>query len=208
MTAFKLGKEKSTNRIIAIAEAKRGLTCDCVCLDCGKDYVAVQGDKNDWHFRHYDETNCKGGQETALHLLAKEIIATNSQITLPFHGTVLYDNPVKEKYFQTIQPDVTAITSGQNLFFEVLVTHLVDASKEKFYSDGEHKSVEIDLQKYEFTTREDLEKVILTDTNNKRIIFWEKKIVKEQNNDSSWVFLLIFGVLAFFGLKFLWRGRR
>jgi hypothetical protein len=208
MTEYKLGKDRVTGEIVVITNARRGRTCDCVCPDCKKDFVAAQGDKNEWHFRHYDKTTCKGGQETALHLLAKDIIASNTQIILPFHGTVFYDNTVKEKYFQTIQPDVTANTSGQNLFFEVLVTHRVDTAKENFYKNGEHKSVEIDLQKHAFTTREDLEKEILTNCDNKRIIFWEKKVVAEKSNDNSWVLWLAFGVLAFLGLKSSFQRRR
>ncbi len=208
MKTFKLGKEKTTGKIVTIAEVKRGLTCDCVCPNCGKVFVAAQGDKNDWHFRHYEETNCKGGQETALHFLAKEIIASNSEITLPIHGTISYDNVVKEIYFQTIQPDVTANTNGQNLFFEVLVTHRVDTAKEKFYKDGEHKSVEINLQNFNFKTKEDLAIEILTKCNNKRLIFWEKKVVVEKSNDNSWIGWLVLGVFAFFGLKSLFQKRR
>jgi hypothetical protein len=208
MIENKLGKDRATGEIVVITDAKRGRTCDCVCPDCKKDFVAAQGDKNEWHFRHYDKTTCTGGQETALHMLAKNIIASNTQIILPFYKTVFYDNAVKEKYFQTIQPDVTANTSGQNLFFEVLVTHRVDINKENIYKNGEHKSVEIDLQNYLFTTREDLEKEILKNCNNKRIIFWEKNVVEEKSNDNSWILWLVLGVLAFFGLKSLFQRRK
>ncbi len=208
MATFKLGIDNTTSKVVMIAEAKRGLDCDCICPDCKKDFVAVKGNKNDWHFRHYEETNCKGGQETALHLLAKEIIANNNQINLPFYGTVFYENAVTEKYFNTIKPDVTANTSGQNLFFEVLVTHRVDAIKEKYYRVGEHKSVEIDLQNYKFTTRIDLEIEILTNCNIKRIIYWEKKIVVKKRKDNSWIVWLIIVVLTFSGLKFLFDRRR
>ncbi len=208
MTTFKLGKNKTTGKIVTIAEVNRGLTCDCICPNCGKVFVAAQGDKNDWHFRHYEETDCNGGQETALHLLAKEIIANNSEITLPFHGLILYDNAIKEKYFQTIQPDVTASTNGKNLFFEVLVTHRVDLAKEKFYVDGGHKSIEIDLQNFTFTSKEDLTKEILTNCKNKRIIFWEKKVVVEESSDYSWIVWIVFGIIAFFRLKSLSQKRR
>ena len=200
MTEYKLGKDRATGEIVVITDANRGRTCNCVCPYCGKDFVAAQGDKNEWHFRHYDKTTCKGGQETALHLLAKDIIANNTQITLPFHGTVLYDNAVKEKYFQTIKPDVTANTNGQNIFFEVLVTHPVDTVKENIYKDGEHKSIEIDLKNYSFKNREDLEKEILLNCDNKRLIFWEKKVVAQTNNDNSvlyFVLFLLLGLLTF-----------
>ncbi len=208
MITFKLGKDKSTGKIVAIEEVTRGRACGCICPECEKDLVAAQGEKNDWHFRHNHETTCKGGQETALHMLAKEIIASNIEITLPIHGTVSYDNCVKEKYFQTIQPDVTANSNGQNLFFEVFVTHKTDKEKENFYIDGEHKSVEIDLHKYAFATRADLEKEILINCDNKRIIFWEKKVVAEKSNYDSWIMILFLGLLALFGLNLLFQKRK
>jgi hypothetical protein len=103
---------------------------------------------------------------------------------------------------------LAGIYTGQNLFFEVLVTHRVDINKENIYKNGEHKSVEIDLQNYLFTTREDLEKEILKNCNNKRIIFWEKNVVEEKSNDNSWILWLVLGVLAFFGLKSLFQRRK
>ena len=198
MTTFKLGIDKKTGETVSIQDAAKGLSCDCICADCKKQFVAAQGQKNEWHFRHYEETDCKGGQETALHKLAKKIIADNSKITLPFYGVVSYDNSVQEKYFQTIQPDVTATTSGQNFFFEVLVTHPVDQVKENFYKNGEHKSVEIDLKHFNFTT-ENLENEVLRNIENKRLIFWEKKVVAQTNNDNSVLYFVLFllGLLTF-----------
>ena len=175
MTVFKLGIDKKTGKTISVQDVGKGLQCDCICPECKQQFVAAQGQKNEWHFRHYKETDCKGGQETALHRLAKDIIVCNVQLELLDYGTIFYENPELEKPFQTFQADVTAKTNGQNLFFEVLVTHPVDSTKEKIYMEGEHKSIEIDLRKYTFTTREDLEKEILTNCNNKRIIFWEEK---------------------------------
>jgi hypothetical protein len=208
MTEYKLSKDKATGEIVVITEARRGRTCDCVCPDCGKDFVAAQGDKNEWHFRHYDQTNCKGGQETALHLIGKKILVDNSKIAIPGHDTISYSDAVAEKGFMTKRPDVTATFENEQIFFEILVSHPVDSDKEIMFVDGQHKSIEIDLQKYTFVTREDLEKEILTNCENKRIIFWEKNVVATKNNDYNWFLLLVFGVFAFFGLKSLLQRRR
>ncbi len=66
--SIKLGKDKITGKAVYIEDASNGLSCGCVCFDCGKDFEAVQGKRNEWHFRHHhdEETTCTGGQEIAL----------------------------------------------------------------------------------------------------------------------------------------------
>lgn len=209
MITYKLGKDINTGKIVSIQDAKKGLSCGCVCADCGKEFIAAQGEWNDWHFRHYEETDCGGGQESALHILAKKIIVENSKIILPNYGEVVYDNPTPEKKIKTIQPDVTADTSEHKLFFEIAVTHFIDYVKEKFYRQNEYKSVEIDLSKFNFLTVEGLKKEILENAENKRIIFWEKKA--STDNDFLGLlgfFVLIFGLLAFFCKKLVKRNRK
>lgn len=197
MAEYNLGVYKPSGRIVHFTEVKRGKACDCVCPGCGKDFLTAQGPVKPWHFKHADEsTTCKGGQETALHLLAKEIITENVQILLPVYGKVLYENAIKEQFFETVKPDVSAIINGQNIFFEILVTHAVGEVKDGFYITGKYKSVEIDLQNYSFTNRKDLENEILNNTLNKRIIFWEKKIEKEKSADKSLCFYIIAGLSA------------
>ncbi len=105
MAAFKLGIDRKSGKIGSIQEVPKGLQCDCICPDCSQQFVAAQGRKNEWHFRYHKETKCNGGQETALHRLAKEIILRNYQFELPEYGTILSENPEYEKRFQTIQPD-------------------------------------------------------------------------------------------------------
>lgn len=154
MTVFKLGINKKTGKTVSIQEVAKGLQCDCICPDCQQQFVAAQGEKNEWHFRHYEETNCKGGQETALHRLAKEIIVSNTQFELPNYGTVIYESPESEKSFLTFKPDITAKINGQDLFFEIFVTHAVDRIKETFFRNGEHKSVEINFTPLVFSSHQ------------------------------------------------------
>ncbi len=199
-TLYKFGKDKISGETVFIQDTTNGLSCECVCFECEMPFIAVQGEKNEWHFRHSVETNCIGGQETALHKLAKKIIAENSEMALPKYGIVTYNNTVQEKYFQTIIPDVTATTAdGQNIFFEVLVTHPVDKEKEIFYKTG-YKSVEINLNGYVFTTLENLENEILKVLERKQIIFWENEEVK-QSNIWNWIIGGIIALLVFLGLR-------
>ncbi|MFM8332145.1 MAG: hypothetical protein ACKN9T_10690 [Candidatus Methylumidiphilus sp.] len=78
-------------KIVRIAEVENGLSCGCICpnIQCGARLVAVQGKEVAWHFRHYSESyygqeyECAGAAETAIHLLAKDILAENKKQILP-----------------------------------------------------------------------------------------------------------------------------
>ncbi len=204
-----LAMHQESGRIVFITEVPKGLSCNCICPDCGKPFLAAQGEKNEWHFRHHEETHCGGGQETALHLMAKDIIVSSSRISLRGYGSITYENPQTEKPFQGITPDVSAKTDGKDLFFEIQVTHAVDKAKETFYKDGEYKSIEIDLKNYTATAREDLAQEVLRNDSNKRIIFWEKKkVAVAASRDYSWVWWIVIAVLTYFGVKWLSKQKR
>ena len=107
--------------------------------------------------------------------------------------------------FQKIIPDVTAKIIDENLFFEIHVTHAVDERKKKFYTDGEHKSIEIDLRNYTFTTRENLAFHVLSNIGNKHIIFWKKKVVATAGPDYSWILWIAIVIFTYFGMKGLFK---
>lgn len=195
---FRFGKDKQSGNVVNIALVQRGLKCNCVCIECNLPLIAAQGPKNDWHFKHKGESNCKGGQETALHKLVKQIIVENREIELPYHGTIIYKSAVQEKDFETIRPDVTITTQNGNIYLEVVVTSTVSESKEMYLTKGEFKSVELDFKNYEFTTIETLKVDVLKQIANKRIIFWEKIKVTNSDNNLFWgfaFFLFLFGLL-------------
>lgn len=72
-----------TNQIVHIDEAPNGGNCECVCLDCNQPLGARHGSSNTHHFYHMVTSNCKGGGETLLHLLTKEVISENNKIFIP-----------------------------------------------------------------------------------------------------------------------------
>jgi hypothetical protein len=173
---LKYAFEYLTGEPVYIDNAPNGLSCNCICPECGKQMIAIQGkseNHREWHFRHSEETNCKGGQETAIHKLAKQIIVDNSQIEIP-GDTLNYSETRQEEKFQSVIPDVTVIANGRNVFFEIEVTNPVDNFKEAFYKNGKYKSVKIDLTNIsQDTTPEKLKEIVLQQTNNKKLIFWD-----------------------------------
>lgn len=75
-------------KIVVVGELspdERGLKCDCVCPVCGGSLVARLGTKKQAHFAHYRATDCDVAsvQQTALHLLAKELIAEAKGMFFP-----------------------------------------------------------------------------------------------------------------------------
>ena len=77
------------NKIIHIsdiAENERGISCDCVCPLCKTVLRAKLGyGKRQAHFAHSELVNCDdyAAQQTAIHLLAKDILANRKEIVLP-----------------------------------------------------------------------------------------------------------------------------
>ncbi len=206
MTAIiKYAINKDSLQAIHINDAENGLACNCNCEKCNQSLIAVQGkseNPREWHFRHHIDTNCNGGQETALHQMAKQILVENLQIIIPKFGRINYSNAVAEKELVSIRPDVSAVYANQIIYFEVAVTHFNEPDKNQFFFDGKHRSVEINLSK---TSRdispEELKLFIICNTDIKRIIYWESrtfdifKIIKENPIAASIVaigtFLLI-----------------
>lgn len=120
-----------TQRVMYIDKAARGLACNCRCFECKEKLEAVQGDIREWHFRHSNNTNCQGGPETAIHTLAKQIIADNSTIVIP-GGNLYYSEPKIEQWLEQYKPDVSVVADGLAVHFEILVTHAVDEGKKLF----------------------------------------------------------------------------
>jgi len=92
--AVKLLHGVKNGKILRIAEVYNGLSCGCICPNsqCGAKLIAVQGNEVTWHFRHYSESyngqmeyECAGAIETAIHLLAKDIMAEKMEQVLPPH---------------------------------------------------------------------------------------------------------------------------
>lgn len=70
------------SRMVSPAEVQSGRACDCVCPGCGSPLQARKGEQNVWHFAH-DGSACATGAETAIHLMAKQILAAERNVRLP-----------------------------------------------------------------------------------------------------------------------------
>lgn len=188
--SFKLGIDKDTGKIITIENAQNGLKCNCICSDCKAPFEAIQGQKNEWHFRHCQNSECKGGQETALHKLAKEIICRNSSLVVLKNKIINYTYPEIEKYVaKDINPDVVAILNNERICFEIVVKNPFTREKKMKYYRDEIKCIEVDLSEYEFISEKELEHYLIKTPNNKKIVFWGKPKLPELDLSTLWKFI-------------------
>lgn len=190
-----------TEKIVYIRNAKNGLSCNCRCVACGERLEAIQGKVRQWHYRHNTNINCNGGQETAIHKLAKQIIAENSSIHIP-NELFQYSDARLEKGLFDIVPDVTVKGNECDVYFEVVVTNPVEATKELFYKNGQHKSVEITLKGIPYDINPVVLQELVMKTAKRRKIFWDAN-QNTPEKEKSIAEKLILPAIIFSGLIFL-----
>lgn len=142
-----------------------GLPCGCICPACETRLVANHGKQKRSYFSHHRTESCAGGYETAVHLMAKQVILDEMRlrippITIPFEFSPIEDEKpirssvryperdvelvdvVAEKQQGRWRPDLTATLKNQAaLYIEILVTHAVEEEK----AEDLDNLVEVDL---------------------------------------------------------------
>ncbi len=118
-------------RMRGIDEVEQGLACHCVCPGCGRPLVAKKGPVRVHHFAHQGES-CTTGAETALHRMAKQIVADERRLVEPGRDTpTVFRNAAlpDEMYWPGRRPDVVLLTESMTLHVEVTVTHRCSPEK-------------------------------------------------------------------------------
>lgn len=179
---IKYAKHITTQNIVHIDDVPRGLKCKCICIECSSEMLAIRGISKTWHFRHFVDSNCKGGQETAIHKLAKQIIVNNNSIKLPFK-ILQYSEAKEEVPFKGFVPDIIAVSDEKPIIIEIFVSHRCESQKEEYYRNNLINSLEIDLSNISYhISVKDLEELILRNSSNKRIIYWDINIPLVDHN--------------------------
>ena len=145
------------DKLVHIDDVERGLACNCVCPHCKTPLVAKKGNQNVKHFAHYKLADCNHGTETALHLMAKNIISQTRKVFVPYipkseydfsnRGNVmLFEEAVLEKPLSSsIRGDIILCNGNRFLNIEIKVTHEIDTNKAiKLFNLGV-PTIEIDL---------------------------------------------------------------
>lgn len=166
--------------ISKLTQNERGDNCNCFCPCCGAPLTARMGQINQWHFAHASRTNCSNisAQQTALHMLAKEIIEEEKELlfpalivdkkdVLPIIDEKLRQYPVRgfsweyfppktisclsiqlERHISDIVPDIIIEVGSEKYLLEIAVTHFVDEEKKKKIKKIGLPLFEIDLSNF------------------------------------------------------------
>jgi hypothetical protein len=149
------GKRLSDGRMVDPGSVPSGRACNCVCPECGDALIVrhAQKSKRASNFAHSSGIVCNGAFETALHKTAKQIIGDVFELNLNFGGVGLrygftWEESHVEKPLPGFTPDVlTRLDSGEQVAFEILVTHEVDAEKREKIRRAKITCFELDLSK-------------------------------------------------------------
>lgn len=154
------------DKLVCIDDVESGLACGCVCPHCKARLVAKKGEQRAKHFSHYKLADCNHGTETALHLMAKNIVAKTRKVFVPYVPKTEYDfSPrgsvvtfekaeIEKALAGNVRGDVILYSGNSYLNVEIKVTHEVDIDKTVELFNLGVPTVEVDLSdiKSDFTT--------------------------------------------------------
>ena len=193
-----------------IPKEKYGLSCGCVCPGCGGALVArLKGENRCKHFGHRSGSVCDiaYAQQTALHMIAKEIIEEEKLFTFPNYSVSLADIPGYERFYPRYDlpesmeyrkaytakctsvilekkvsdfvPDIAVDIQGRTCLIEIAVTHFVDEAKQQKINEAGLPVVEVDLSAFigQQMTRDIVRDAMISQTANKK---WRYNPLKEE----------------------------
>ncbi|MBC8116162.1 MAG: hypothetical protein H7062_17385 [Candidatus Saccharimonas sp.] len=175
-------------QFVEVDEVERGLACGCICPGCGNRLEAHKGEQRQY-FQHDDGGECSHAYQTALHMLAKEVLLEEKRLLLPplsiypssslgklfwrkrferpivKRNTIVVADDVRlEKKLGDIIPDVVFYVGNRALMIEIYVTHKIDDEKQnKIKQQLDISTIEFDLSQIDRTiTKDDLRKILIT----------------------------------------------
>ncbi len=139
--------------LVYVDDVPNGENCGCICPECGSNLIAKnKGQHNQHHFAHVSGSDCVGAVESALHLMAKEILSECKKIMLPQYplqvaGIRHFQSIEVESYNKelSLRPDCIGYTDGQPLWVEFKRSHEVDTDKATKIKSAKIECVEIDI---------------------------------------------------------------
>jgi len=155
------GKRISDGRMVEASEVPNGSHCGCICPQCDRGLVARQGDIYRHHFAHEADAECEGARESAVHLMAKQILLQGADICLPmisaasyqFHVVppgaapcVVFDSVGEEVRLPDMRPDIIGHSAALGLLVvEIAYRHRCEADKLALIRAGRMLAIEIDV---------------------------------------------------------------
>lgn len=155
MDAYLTYAVSENGHLVHVDDVPNGEACGCTCPKCGSKLIAKnKGQHNQHHFAHVMENDCIKPEESALHLMAKEILSEYKKIMLPQNSfqvaaVRLFQSVEVESYDKelSLRPDCVGDTDGQKLWVEFKRSHEVDTDKAAKIKSAKIECVEIDINK-------------------------------------------------------------
>ncbi len=187
---------------VNVRDVDRSSPDEYFCAECGGKLIPVQpsNPKKQWFFRHAVESNCEGSRETAIHLMAKQILLEERRIMLPYmlikpepHIYIEYKSHKQVRIYQlgsrklfqfdSVQdevwhegriPDIVAVSGDRKLFIEICVTHGIDADKLSWIQEQNISTLSVNLSGLSRdASKADVRKCLLTGwLHNMNIMNW------------------------------------
>ena len=177
MNHYILQAINAAGKSVYIDDVPNGKKCGCVCKECKGELVAKNGGKiKAHHFAHASGTDSFKCSQTALHLLAKEIIAEERRVPAFVGGNITFVSVAsveQEKNLGDIRPDLYAEHDGKSLAVEIYVSHAVDDAKFAKIQERKLTTFEINLSELDFETKDDVRQAIY-DVKNVRLVYDEQ----------------------------------
>jgi len=201
-----LGKTIRSSEIVHISNVENGLKCNCECIECGEKLIAInnKNNKREIHFRHEIESDCKGGIETALHLLAKQIVAENNSIKLFDNEYFDYSKSEIEVSLSDYSPDVIIenTDSNQKWLIELAVTSFIGIEKLEKIKRDNLNCLEIDLKKVDRKINpNELKELIINNLEIRTIINQEITEIEKEKSDENYLMYIVGILIVFFGFR-------
>lgn len=162
---------------VHISEVPTGLACGCSCPQCGKRLVAKKGRLVVHHFAHYatQAAQCTWATESALHRLAKDILAGEKAIWLPATPLLLpgtprakdegwfpYETARLEERINDVRADLLLTNGTDAVMVEIAVSHFCNEAKIQKIEAAGVSAIEINLSGFDlFNSDLDLRSALL-----------------------------------------------
>lgn len=218
MSEIIYGIRASDGKIISVDEVPQnmsGLACGCICAYCKRQLQACSlNGRVRSYFRHHSENrsnnlaeqtiycNANIANETALHKMAKQIIAQEKKIYLPCKNITVREAGIKdlpqkvendipcfelreahmieaqsvelEKRLDNFTPDIVFTMGQRELLIEVFVSHRVDEDKRQKAEKYGSAMLEIDLSSFSGNpiSSEKLRDILLGEEKHRKWIYY------------------------------------
>lgn len=125
----------------------KGNKSGCICRDCNKTLLAVQGFIRTPHFRHPDGSTCGGSLESYWHRIGKYILSCQNFLYLPNNTIFEYDSCDIQKRLFGFFPDcyLTNSRTGKSVIIEFFYSHKTEPDTLRQYLINGETVLQIDI---------------------------------------------------------------